>query len=197
MIVISRGEADRWLTELGSITQNFVISTQNYDSKVGQGELKFLKLKSYSDIRWKWRDIKITSLLPSVIARREVADLGFDEVLYFNENTGEIEETSRGNIFIIKGNKVITPPLSQNLLSGITRNRIVQILRENSGLLTGYEMLESAVFIEDIYSADEVFSASATARVVGVARVDDVHFTSHKITLEILKIYDNWLGQIT
>lgn len=192
MIILSRGESDRWLSDFSTIKQNFAISAHNYDCKIGQNNLQFIKLKSYSDIRWKIRDIKITSLLPSVITRYEAIQEGFDDVLYYNENNKNIEETSRGNVFIVKGNSIITPPLSENLLPGITRMRILKLMKSNNNI-TNCELIEKDFTMNDIYDADEIFVTSSTTRVVGVSKIDHITRNNFTITKKVLEMYDNSL----
>jgi len=199
MIIISRGNSNRWLTDLASISQNFLIEIQDYDCKVGQGDLQFVSLKSYEDIRWKYRDIKITSLLPSVIKRNEAFNLGFSEVLYHDED-GNIHETSRGNIFLVKNNIIFTPPLSQNLLPGITRFRLIELIKNKDyhknlsinmqEILNKIEIKEENFTLSEMYSADEIFATSATSRVVGISKLNHIEVCNFNITRVLLSLYD-------
>lgn len=188
ILVLSRGEADRWKIDIENISQNFYIYTQNYDCGVGSGVLKSISAKLFEDVRWKYRDIKITSLLPSVIARNEANKSGFDEVLY-HEN-GLINETSRGNVFIVKEGVVKTPPLSTKLLPGITRYRVIELLKNST---QNIEFIEENFTIDELLLADEVFSTSATARVVSISKIEDKIYTKSDITLKVLKLYDDFV----
>lgn len=189
-IVISRGSSNRMLKEINSIKQNFLIQAENVPCNVGSQTLTTITLKSFEDIRWAWRNIKVTSLLPSVILRHEANKDGFDDVLY--HNSGLISETSRANIYIVKNDKIYTPPLSINILPGITRARIIDLLRGS-----GLEITEQTFSMEDLLDADEVFTTSATKRVLGVSRVDSKIYNKHSVTKKILEIYDKWVIDIT
>ncbi|QED23153.1 aminotransferase class IV [Candidatus Deianiraea vastatrix] len=202
IIVISRGEGDRWVSDFSKMPQNFMIEVQDADCGVGTENLKLISAKLHEDIRWKYRDIKITSLLPSVILRAKFEKDGYGEVLYHED--GKICETSRGNIFIIKNNVIKTPPLSHKLLPGITRFRILQLLNcgeyvkflnsEDAKIISGFKALETDFSIDEILDADEVFSSSSTIRIAGISKIDDKEFARHDITKVLLRMYDNFIS---
>ncbi len=198
ILVLSRGEADRWLVDTDKLQQNFLIYVQDYDAKVGNGILKEISAKLYEDIRWKYRDIKVTSLLPSVILRNEANKEGFDEVLYHED--GLVNETSRGNIYIVKGNIIKTPPLSERILPGITRYRILQLLNDriypknlsegDKKVLENIKVIEENFTLGELLDADEVFSSSATVRVAVINKIDDKVYTQNKVSNAVLNLYD-------
>jgi D-alanine transaminase len=199
MIVLSRGNSDRWLNDFSSVKQNFLIYCQKIDCDVGKNKLKSINLKLHEDIRWKFRDIKVTSLLPSVVARNEVEKLGFYDALY-HEN-GFLNETSRANIFVVSGKKIITPPLSHKILGGITRFRLIELFNskyfdclsaDEISFISGFSLYESDISIESCLGCDEVFITSATARVCSIYAVDDVSFKQNSVAKIMLKIYDNF-----
>ncbi len=198
ILVLSRGEADRWLVDTDNLQQNFLIYVQDYDAKVGSGILKQISAKLYEDIRWKYRDIKVTSLLPSVILRNEANKEGFDEVLYHED--GFVNETSRGNIYIVKGSIIKTPPLSERLLPGITRYRILQLLNDktypkdlspdNREVLENIKVIEENFTLDELFDADEVFSSSATVRVAVINKINEKVYTQSKVSNAVLNLYD-------
>lgn len=192
IIVVSRGNCDRWLNDINSLKQNFLIYVQSHDCKVGKNELKSIKLKSYLDIRWKWRDIKITSLLPSVVLREEANREGFDDILYISED-GFVSETSRANIFMVKDEWIYTHPANHQILPGITRNKIIELIKNNH---RNINLMEREFSIEDMKNCDEVFVTSSTARIANVSLIDNFtpkNAKNPQITKEILKIYDDFV----
>ena len=80
---------------------------------------------------------------------------------------GYVAEGSGDNVFIVKGNKLITPPSSAGALEGITRNAILEI-----GEKLGYDVREELFTRHDVYVADEVFLTGTVAEVIAVTTVD-------------------------
>jgi branched-chain amino acid aminotransferase len=90
---------------------------------------------------------------------------GFDECVLLNER-GSVAECTSANIFAATGGRVLTPPLSDGCLPGITR----EILLESHGS-TGTEVVEKSLTPEDLYAADEVFITSTTRDLLPVSEI--------------------------
>ena len=82
--------------------------------------------------------------------------------------TGNVAEFANSNIFIAKDGKVHTPAINGTFLNGITRQRIIQLLRD-----AGVEVFERAITWHAVMDADEVFNSGNYAKVVPVTRVED------------------------
>lgn len=80
---------------------------------------------------------------------------------------GYVAEGSGDNIFIVKGNKLVTPPGYIGALEGITRNAILEVARQR-----GYVAEEGVFTRHDVYVADEVFLTGTAAEVIAVVNVD-------------------------
>jgi len=100
------------------------------------------------------------------LARVEALKEGYDEAIMLN-NQGNIAEGSAENIFILKNDKIITPPLTAGVLEGITRDSVIQIIEFNGG-----EVIEADLDREDLYVADEVFMTGTAAEIKSVTEVD-------------------------
>jgi branched-chain amino acid aminotransferase len=109
--------------------------------------------------------VKTISWLDSVWAAAEAQREGFDEVVLLNER-GEVSECTAANIFAVKGDKVITPPLSSGCLEGVTRGILMEIASE-----AGTSVVEQTMKLEDFYAADEVFVTSTNRNVIGVKEI--------------------------
>jgi len=109
--------------------------------------------------------VKSISWLSNVWAFAEAVKEGFDEVIMLNER-GEVAECTSANIFAVKNNKVLTPPLTSGCLEGVTRGVLMEIAPE-----AGVSVLEQALRPEDLYSADEVFVSSTNRNLIGVGEV--------------------------
>jgi len=80
---------------------------------------------------------------------------------------GYVSEGSGENIFLVRNGKLLTPPLGNSVLPGITRDSIITLARE-----AGYEVAESQVPREMLYIADEVFFTGTAAEVTPLAEID-------------------------
>lgn len=102
----------------------------------------------------------------AALARVEALKEGYDEAIMLN-NQGKIAEGSAENIFILKDDQIITPPLTAGVLEGITRDSVIQIIEFNGG-----EVIEADLDREDLYVADEVFMTGTAAEVKSVTEID-------------------------
>ncbi len=111
----------------------------------------------------------------AALARVEALENGYDEAIMLNYD-GKVAEGSAENIFIVKDNQILTPPLSTGALGGITRDSVIQIIEENGG-----NLVESDLEIDDLYSADEVFMTGTAAEVKSVTQIDNAKIGNGKI----------------
>jgi len=109
--------------------------------------------------------VKTTSWLNSVWAVAEAQREGFDEVVLLNER-GEVSECTAANIFAVKGDKVLTPPLNSGCLEGVTRGVLTEVAAE-----AGTSVVEQTLRMEDLYAAEEVFITSTNRNVIGIREI--------------------------
>ncbi len=93
---------------------------------------------------------------------------GFDEALLLNE-LGHVSECTSANIFIARGRRVYTPPLSASCLPGITRELLLSEIR-----VPGITVEEKDVTLADLEAADEVFITSTTRNLLPVVAVEGI-----------------------
>ncbi len=112
--------------------------------------------------------IKCTGMyVNSSLAKVEAIKSGYDECILLNPQ-GEVSECTGENIFVVKGNTLMTPPISSGALDGITRDSIMKVASN-----LGYEVKEQTILRSDLYVADEAFLTGTAAEVVPIASVDD------------------------
>ena len=128
---------------------------------------KTYTVSSARDIRWDRRDIKSTSLLGNVLHYQQGVDQGNQETLLFNERN-ELTEASSCNAFIVKDGTVITPPLDHEKLPGITRQILIDVLR-NDGKIP---VEERTVSMTEVSEADEVWITSSSREIAPVIAID-------------------------
>jgi branched-chain amino acid aminotransferase len=109
--------------------------------------------------------VKTTSWLNNVWSVAEAQREGFDEAVLLNER-GEVSECTAANIYAVKGDKVVTPPLSSGCLEGVTRGVLMEIASE-----AGAGITEHMLRLEDLFAADEVFITSTNRNVLGVSEI--------------------------
>ena len=109
--------------------------------------------------------VKSISWLNNVWAVGEAVKEGFDEVVMLNER-GEVAECTSANIFAVKNEKILTPPLNSGCLEGVTRGILMEIAPE-----AGVSVIEQTLRAEDLYSADEVFISSTNRNLISVGEI--------------------------
>ncbi len=111
---------------------------------------------------------KVTGIyVNSALAKTEAMENGFDEAIMLNAD-GHVSEGSGENIFMVDGGKLITPPVSDNILVGITRDTVVQLARDELGM----DLVERSIDRSELYIVDECFMTGTAAHVSPVLEVD-------------------------
>lgn len=112
--------------------------------------------------------VKISGLyVNSILAKTDAVLAGFDEAILLNAD-GHVAEGSGENLFLVKGGVLHTPPLTENLLPGITRECVIHLAREELGL----EVVERPIDRSELYLADELFLTGTAAHITPVGEVD-------------------------
>ena len=117
------------------------------------------------DFRWRKSQIKATSLLANVIYRSEAKQQGVFETILF-EN-GFITEGAVSNVFCCIENKIITPPLTENILPGVTRKVILNLIQD-----TSLEYEEIKIPIDSFVSAEEIWVTNSTKGIIPIIELD-------------------------
>lgn len=140
---------------------------------------------------------KITGIyINSALAKSEAEANGFDEAIMLTQD-GHVSEGSGENIFLVQNGKLITPPVSENLLVGITRDTVITLAREELGI----ETIERQVDRTELYISSEVFMTGTAAHVTPVLEIDRRLVGGHgqigEITAQLSKLYfDTIRGKI-
>lgn len=118
------------------------------------------------DPRWQHCSIKAITLLANVLARHQAADAGAQEAILIRD--GSATEGAASNLFIVKENLLITPPRSDSLLPGITREIVLELAKQH-----GIPYAEASISANDLRSADEIWMSSSTREILPVLQLDD------------------------
>jgi branched-chain amino acid aminotransferase len=103
----------------------------------------------------------------SAFAKTDALRAGFDEVIVLN-NDGHISEGSAANFFLLRNGAFATPPITDNVLEGITRRTIIQLIRDEFKM----EVQERPIDRTELYLADEAFLCGTGVQISPIARVD-------------------------
>jgi len=125
-----------------------------------------LSVKILEDLRWDRCDIKAVTLLSNIMALEQAKTELKDEVIF--HRNGKVTEGAASNVFSVFGKSVVTPPASQQILSGVTRNHVIKLLKSQN-IPTSEQELE----MKDLYEADEVWMTSSTKEIQPVRKIDD------------------------
>ena len=132
-----------------------------------------IKVISIADERWGRRDIKTVQLLYPSMGKMMAKAAGCDDAWMVED--GHVTEGTSNNAYIVKGNKIITRGLSNDILHGITRAAVLRFAKEAQ-----MEVDERPYTIEEAQAADEAFITSATMFVNGVVEIDGVQIGDGK-----------------
>jgi len=103
----------------------------------------------------------------SALIKTDANRAGFDEALVL-DNNGHISEGSAMNIFMLRDGVLVTPPVTDNILEGITRKSIIELARKELGL----EVLERSIDRTEVFIAEEMFLTGTAAQVTAVTKID-------------------------
>ncbi|MTI02696.1 D-amino-acid transaminase [Roseibium sp. RKSG952] len=167
---VSRGsDGDRDFVFPSADTKpSLVLFTQNKpglaDSPAAQ---KGAKIISIEDIRWGRRDIKTVQLLYPSMGKMMAKKAGCDDAWLIED--GYVTEGTSNNAYFVKNGKIVTRPLSNDILHGITRKAVLRMAAEAQ-----MEIEERLFTIDEAKEADEAFTTSASAFVMPVVEIDGV-----------------------
>lgn len=143
----------------------FAYSVPLLDKKID--ELKQgIRAITVNDIRWQRCDIKSINLLANVLLRQQAIDAGAFEAILIDDNLAL--EGSSSNLFIVKNNNIITPPLSEKILGGITRDLILELAE-----LHNLNIQQKSISLAELFNADEIWLTSSTREVMPVIQLNE------------------------
>lgn len=132
-------------------------------------------------------DAKAGCLYPNnARAIMEAKSRGFDNALV-RDMLGNVAETGTSNIFMVKDGVVLTPIPNRSFLNGITRQRVIALLRE-----AGSEVRETVLTMADFLDADEIFSSGNYSKVVPITRIEDRDLQPGPVHDKARRLYWEW-----
>ncbi len=156
------------------------------DPRLGENGVDVI---SIPDIRWKRCDIKSVSLLPNILGKQAAHRAGAFEAWQINEEGFVTEGTSTNAWIVDAEGRLCTPPIDEQILSGITRRRILKLAERE-----GIEFSERHFTLKEAQSAREAFITSSTTLVLPVTTIDDAVIGNGKPGTFTCKLREHYLA---
>ena len=162
---ITRGAADRDFAFPVGAEPSIVLFTQAVPVIERASARDGIRVISTPDLRWGRRDIKTVQLLYPSMAKMAAKKAGADDAWMVED--GMVTEGTSNNAWIVKGNRIVTRHLGNEILHGITRAAVLRLAREAQMTVE-----ERAFSLDEAKAADEAFVTSASAFVTPVVAID-------------------------
>ncbi len=185
-VQVTRGVAERDFVWPEGIKPNVFMFTQAKHSEENEAGRNGIKLASAVDIRWARRDIKSVNLLGQVLVKQAAHEAGAYEALMV-DGEGYVTECGSTSFFMVQHNEILTRPLCNDILPGVTRRAILALCAEK-----GFKLNETRFTLEQARNADEAFVSAASSFILPVVKIDDHQLSGGKpgeITLQLREIY--------
>jgi len=141
----------------------FVSPIPERDPRIAREGLKAITIE---DIRWHRCDIKSTNLLANILAQAQALEKQADDAIFIRD--GIAKEGTASNLFIVLDGLLLTPPNSDELLAGVTRDLVMELAAE-----AGIAHAEASIAEADLYAAEEIWLSSSTREVAPLVRLND------------------------
>ncbi|SFJ82712.1 aminotransferase class IV [Myroides guanonis] len=125
--------------------------------------------------------LKTTNKLVQVVGSIFAKENGFENCLVLNDEKNVIEAL-QSNLFVVKGNQIKTPPVSDGCVKGVMRKQIIELIANNKD----YELVEESVSPFELQKADELFLTNCIVGVQAVSKYRKKEYTTN-VTQELLK----------
>jgi D-alanine transaminase len=167
-VQVTRGVARRDFPFPADTRPSLVVTARSADlERLEQVAAEGIAVITVPDIRWKRVDIKSVALLPNVLAKQAAREHGAREAWLVDAH-GHVTEGASSNAWIVsREGKLITRPLGQSILPGITRSVVIDVIRAQ-----GLAFEERSFTVEEAYAAREAFITSASQIVLPVVSID-------------------------
>jgi D-alanine transaminase len=183
---VTRGTAERDFVWPDDIKPTVFMFTQAKSPDENKAAQSGIKLASTPDIRWARRDIKSVNLLGQVLAKKAAHDAGAYEALMIDDE-GYITECGSSSFFIVRDKLILTRPLDNDILPGVTRRAVIALCNSQ-----GLRLVETRFTLDEALTADESFISAASSYVLPVVKIDDQEIntgTPGELTLRLREMY--------
>ncbi|SFJ69819.1 aminotransferase class IV [Planctomicrobium piriforme] len=168
-VQVTRGEAPRTHRfPEPAVRPNELIYVQSFHDHYGRQRSEGGKVILIDDIRWKRCDIKSVNLLANCLGAEQAHAAGCDEAV-FVEADGTLIEGTHTSLFAVRDGAILTAPLGNHILPGITRKLVLRLAAE-----TGIPVIEEPLPKEKLETVDELFLTGTTVEVLPIVLAGDI-----------------------
>jgi len=171
---ITRGVQKREHAFKKKLKPTVIIYTQKKTFNLPNKNFKGVSVITHEDYRWSRRDIKTTNLLPNILAENAAHKKKAYTAILIKNN--KITEAAHANIWIVKNNIVLTHPSNTEILKGVTRTVLKEIIKKFKLTLK-----EKSFTKKQLFNADEIFLTSSGSFVTPIIKVDSKLINKGKI----------------
>lgn len=130
---------------------------------------------------------KSISALPNILEKQMAKEKGADEVILIGPG-GEVREGGSSNLFLIKNNVFYTPSLAPHIVPGITRQRLIQLIKEK-----GWSLKETTISVEDLHKASEVFLSHSSNGISHVESINGIKLPTQGLQSKAEALFDAYM----
>ena len=145
----------------------FVMAYEKYVKNDTNAHVTFSSWRRIDDNVIPARGKVAGAYVNSALIKTDANRAGFDEALVLDQN-GHVSEGSAMNIFMLRDGILVTPPVTDNILEGITRRSVIELARDELGL----EVRERSIDRTEVFIAEEIFMTGTAAQIIAVTKVD-------------------------
>ena len=167
-------------------TVSFLINVESIDNtiySINQGEYVVDLYTDFYVTKQLLSSIKSTNKIINVTASIFASENGLDNCLLLNDSKNVIEAL-QGNIFMLKGNTLITPPVSEGCLNGVMRRQVLALARKIENL----EVVQEVISPFDLQKSDELFITNVIKGIQPVTKYRKKEFTTNLSTILVQKL---------
>ena len=187
---VTRGVAERDFVWPEGMQPTVFMFTQVKEAAENEAAHSGIKLASTPDLRWARRDIKSVNLLGQVLAKKAAYEAGAQEALMIDQQ-GYVTECGSTSFFIVRNDEILTRPLNNDILPGVTRRAIIALCAAKNLSLN-----ETRFTLDEALQADEAFISAASSYILPVVKIDDRQIGDGKAGKLTLHLRDLYLEQV-
>lgn len=185
-ITVYRNDGGYYLPQTNTVS--YLITAEPLESKLYLRNQKEYIVDLYTDFyvaKQLLSSIKSTNKIINITASIFANENSLDNCLLLNDNKNVIEAL-QGNIFMLKGNRLITPPVSEGCLNGVMRKQIITLARS----IENIEVVEEIISPFDLQKADELFITNVVMGIQPITKYRKKDFTDNLANLLVQKLND-------
>lgn len=186
-ITVYRNDGGYYLPQNNTVS--FLINVESIDTTlyfINQGEYTVDLYTDFYVARQLLSSIKTTNKIINVTASIFASENGLDNCLLMNDGKNVIEAL-QGNLFMLKGNTLITPPVSEGCLNGVMRKQILALARKMENL----EVVEQVISPFDLQKSDELFITNVIKGIQPITKYRKKEFATNLATILVQKLNES------